>query len=1262
VIARVAAALASQRAVLAATLAVCASWPNPAHAATPVGSSCQSRMAALSRAVVDRAVTRHLLCEDRIARRGPVAGTNCREDTSSARWWEREGERLARAIADACPAHQLSDLALGGDCAGVRSPLELGACQATVVERAAAAMVPDLLDTRTALPESARRCRRTATRASLDHSLARLSRVAACKLRAIRAGDLAGTACATSGQGARPDAPDVVAARRVGRACSDDDVRAAPFAGACAQARDDADLATCLRDAQEAAVDDLLIVTFGVGASGTKARAGRIEQARDCVSGPLARCRPGDFLLENDRVRIVVQNVQRNLFGIGQFGGQVIDVARRATGGVTRAGDDRDSFEEWAFALNLENVAHYTDLQIVNDGSDGRPAVLRATGVDDLLDYINPSSAIGAFGLPFPAVADDVDLAVEIVTEYELAPATSWLTVRTTVQNIGRTQIRTFLGEFISGSGELELFQPGYGFGDPLVTTRCPLEAPNPCNVVAYRGYADDHGVSYGYVYDGAPSSTFTAGGVTIPILGQEVPLTLIGAEPPAFVLEPAGAPGQAVTVVRHFVVGDGSVSSLTDARDRIQHRGVGRLEGRVTTDTGAVAIAGAQVAILGALADGPGFAPLDANVVTVAQTDANGAYALTLAPGVYEVVAARHGRPYEDREATPRRHRIEIEPFAETRLNLSLPEASALRVQVTGDDGSPIAARVTLVGFDPSPDPVNRQDVFGIVRNATTWFGDPGIDGYHFGVAKVVLVGADGDSGAVALEPGRYRLVVSHGPEYSVDAIDVEVVAGQTTDVHARVARVVDTTGFVSADFHVHSIDSPDAAASRRHRVVSMLAEGVDFFTPTDHDFRADFQPTIEAMGVSDLVAVAPGAEITPFDYGHFNAWPMRIDPTLLNGGSVDFGGAASPGQDFPSRGHFNLTPGEIIAAAHADPGASNTVQINHIDSHFGIEGGFGLAIDTGTVPPQSGVAGKVRRLDPSITNYFSPDFDALELWVGDDRTKIEVLLEQNVGDWFNLLNQGIVRTAVSSSDTHQRFSGPAGMPRTMVASPSDRPGDLAALADTLSESVNAGRAVGTNGPWLRFSAHASSTGESAALDLDHATMLRTTDGAIAVRVEIQSPVWAEFDRVELYANATTVRRIEGRQISGGEIPIKRYRAEHAMVQTAGVDFDVRRVLVDADPSHARLEAVATFELQDLTEDTWLVALVRGSDGISRPLFPVVAGSLRRPGNETLAGLTDGNLGEDGVLAVAFTNALFIDVDGGGWSAPGLRVRDAVP
>src|SRR4030095_8334759 len=97
--------------------------------------------------------------------------------------------------------------------------------------------------------------------------------------------------------------------------------------------------------------------------------------------------------------------VQRNLFGIGQFGGQIID------GDIVRSsGPDRDSFEEWALSLNIESTAHYTSVSIINDGSNGGPAIIRATGVDDLLDFVNPSSTLASFGFSPPPLRDAAEI------------------------------------------------------------------------------------------------------------------------------------------------------------------------------------------------------------------------------------------------------------------------------------------------------------------------------------------------------------------------------------------------------------------------------------------------------------------------------------------------------------------------------------------------------------------------------------------------------------------------------------------------------------------------------------------------------------------------------------------------------------------------------------------------------------------------------------------------------------------------------------
>ena len=53
---------------------------------------------------------------------------------------------------------------------------------------------------------------------------------------------------------------------------------------------------------------------------------------------------------------------------------------------------------------------------------------------------------------------------------------------------------------------------------------------------------------------------------------------------------------------------------------------------------------------------------------------------------------------------------------------------------------------------------------------------------------------------------------------------------------------------------------------------------------------------------------------------------------------------------------------------------------------------------------------------------------------------------------------------------------------------------------------------------------------------------------------------------------------------------------------------------------------------------------------------FPVLPNNLKTSTNTTLMQLTDGNLGEDGIMALAYTNPLFVDVDGGGWTPPGVQ------
>ena len=71
--------------------------------------------------------------------------------------------------------------------------------------------------------------------------------------------------------------------------------------------------------------------------------------------------------------------------------------------------------------------------------------------------------------------------------------------------NTSAGAINTFFGEYINGSGEIELFQRAYGFGEPLITDPCPASEDVPCtsgtcnlcNFVGYSGENSDFQSAY---------------------------------------------------------------------------------------------------------------------------------------------------------------------------------------------------------------------------------------------------------------------------------------------------------------------------------------------------------------------------------------------------------------------------------------------------------------------------------------------------------------------------------------------------------------------------------------------------------------------------------------------------------------------------------------------------------------------------------------------------------------------------------------------
>lgn len=157
---------------------------------------------------------------------------------------------------------------------------------------------------------------------------------------------------------------------------------------------------------------------------------------------------------------------------------------------------------------------------------------------------------------------------------------------------------------------------------------------------------------------------------------------------------------------------------------------------------------------------------------------------------------------------------------------------------------------------------------------------------GSRFADNTVQAVRSTSGKGQVRLEPGSYQVVISRGFEYEIDRQFVTLRPGMLARIKSVLPRVVNTRGWISADFHVHGPNSVDSGMGFDDRVASYVSEGVELLSASDHDFLTDYGPTIYKLGLQDWVKSQIGVEVSPLDYGHFIGFPLRFDENAeLNG-----------------------------------------------------------------------------------------------------------------------------------------------------------------------------------------------------------------------------------------------------------------------------------------------------------------------------------------------------------------------------------------
>ncbi len=335
-------------------------------------------------------------------------------------------------------------------------------------------------------------------------------------------------------------------------------------------------------------------------------------------------------------------------------------------------------------------------------------------------------------------------------------------------------------------------------------------------------------------------------------------------------------------------------------------------------------------------------------------------------------------------------------------------------------------------------------------------------------------------------IPPGAYTVDVSHGVEFDVHEESITISDGETRTVTAILDRVVDTTGWIGCDFHLHSDLSTDSLHHVADAVRVIVAEGLDLVASTDHDYITDYDAVLGRVGLAGRLVVVPGDEVSSTVLGHFGGYPLARD--------VDAAGAGAPIW-------FDASPADVFARIEARGDATlggAIVQINHprlrMTSFFDR-----IGLDTTTAHATASPASLGLPATTDLDDLSA--VDVIEAWNGYTRGDNEAAF----ADFLALWDTGRRFTMVGNSDSH-RADLPAGAPRTFLRVADDAPGafgwsDAASALHSHDATVAAGIFVTATpaGP-------------------------RDASGSVPLHVVVQAAPWADTSRLRIYAGREVV------------------------------------------------------------------------------------------------------------------------------------------
>jgi hypothetical protein len=626
-------------------------------------------------------------------------------------------------------------------------------------------------------------------------------------------------------------------------------------------------------------------------------------------------------------------------------------------------------------------------------------------------------------------VVPTFDYGLTITTDYILYPDTDYLVVSTTLQNSWKMDRHMLIADAPLWGDEMAIFSPRLGYAtdelDLMADLRWIAGVSRRRQPVSYAiaTTSPDKKLWSPYVPAGTAEPNSSE---ILAIIEGDLALPANGT----------------ANYTRLFFIGTGdtaSIQAMINAYDNTTNYGT--IKGTVQLATG----------------DDPSTIdvvvndftrPTGENYVGMARLDANGQFTMQVPSGSYGLVASGDGRV----------------DSAQAVANVTTGETTETTLTI----GQP--GYVTYAATDSTGAPIPAKFVFQSGKNAA-WD------------AQVVHRAWVGPTGAFSesVLPGDYTVTMARGYEYEIATQNVTVVAGQTTPIAASIAHVVDTNGWMSGDFHIHTEFSVDSQAMAELRILELLAEDIEMPVFTDHDTVSDFAPFVEQINAQALIQPVRGMEVSPV-WGHFNAWPLTQPSTAPDFFGIRLANIDQNG-DFVN---FRTFP-DMWALARGSYGAK-VIQVNHPRAK-GM--GWLTSIDYN---PKIGVSS-------ANQHQWASNFDALEVWNGGGSDN------GTLADWFSFLDQGLNFTMTGNSDSHAP-SSMLGSPRDMFQMPSADPSTANPL-DMVDSIINHRNEV-VNGPFITFTINGQGMG----------SLVTGVGDTVNLDVQVQAPSWVDVNYVTVYSN----------------------------------------------------------------------------------------------------------------------------------------------